>query len=66
VGVHIKWVATIWGLAVGIIIMDVLYYLTDNVTVFVLAFPFAIIGYFMGNRYQRKIDSEKEILRKRR
>ncbi|MDD1772512.1 MAG: hypothetical protein LUQ09_06275 [Methanomassiliicoccales archaeon] len=64
-GVNITWVAMIWGLAVGILIGDVLYYLTDEIPMFLLTVPCAIIGYFLGRRYQRKTEMQKEFVRRR-
>lgn len=65
-GLNITWVATVWGLAVGILVGDVLYYLTDELMMFGLTIPCAFAGYYLGRRYQRKMEKEGGILKKRR
>ena len=42
---NLIWVGTIWGAAVGIILADVLYFLTDSLASFLLFIPCAFIGY---------------------
>jgi len=65
-GLNIARVATMWGLAVGILVGDVLYYLTDQLIMFALAVPGGIAGYYLGRRYQRKLEEQNDPLVKNR
>ncbi len=54
---------TIWGAAVGIILADILYYLTDSLFSFLLFIPCAIVGYWLAKRTLRRWGSVEEYLR---
>ncbi len=60
---NILWVGTIWGAAVGIILADVLYFLTDSLLSFLLSIPFALIGFLLARRFLRKCGSVEEYLK---
>ncbi len=60
---NLKWVGTIWGAAVGIILADILYFLTDSLLSFLLFIPCAIVGYLLAKRALRKWGSVEEFLR---
>ena len=60
---NILWVGTIWGAAVGIILADVLYFLTDSLLSFLLFIPFALIGFLLARRFLRKCGSVEEYLK---
>jgi len=63
---NILWVGTIWGAAVGIILADVLYFLTDSLLSFLLFIPFALIGFLLARRFLRKNGSVEEYLKGRK
>jgi membrane protein implicated in regulation of membrane protease activity len=52
-----------WGAAVGIILADILYYLTDSLASFLLFIPFALIGYLLARRFLRKWGSVEEYMK---
>jgi len=54
---NLVWLGTIWGAAVGILIGDVVYFLTDSVEAFLLLIPFALVGYLLGRRAYKKYGS---------
>lgn len=60
---NLKWVGTIWGAAVGIILANILYFLTDSLLSFLLFIPCAIVGYLLAKRALRKWGSVEEFLR---
>lgn len=60
---NLKWVGTIWGAAVGIILADILYYLTDSLLSFLLFIPCALVGYWLAKRALRKWGSVEEYLK---
>jgi len=60
---NLIWVGTIWGAAVGIILADVLYFLTDSLASFLLFIPCAFIGYWLARRAIRKWGSVEEYLK---
>jgi membrane protein implicated in regulation of membrane protease activity len=43
-----------WGAAVGIIIADIVYFLTGSVAAFLLFIPGALIGYWLARRFLNK------------
>lgn len=62
-GLNLVWLGTIWGAAVGILIGDVVYFLTDSVLAFLIMVPFALVGYYLGKRALRKngsLDTKRE------
>ncbi|MHC1680617.1 MAG: hypothetical protein AB9860_05140 [Methanomassiliicoccales archaeon] len=60
---NLLWVGTIWGAAVGIILADVLYFLTDSLASFLLCIPFALVGYWLARRFLRKWGSVEGYLK---
>jgi len=58
------YLGTIWGAAVGILIGDVVYFLTDSLWAFLILIPFALIGYYLGKRGMRKYGSLGDMTRK--
>ena len=60
---NMLWVGSIWGAAVGIILGDVLYFLTDSLVSFLLFIPFALIGFLLARRFLRKWGSVEEYLK---
>ncbi|OPX61038.1 MAG: hypothetical protein A4E30_01043 [Methanomassiliicoccales archaeon PtaB.Bin215] len=60
---NLKWVGTIWGAAVGIILANILYFLTDSLLSFLLFIPCAIVGYLLAKRALRKWGSVEDFLR---
>lgn len=60
---NLKWVGTIWGAAVGIILADILYFLTDSLLSFLLFIPCALVGYWLAKRALRKWGSVEEYLK---
>ncbi len=60
---NILWVGSMWGAAVGIILADILYYLTDSLASFLLFIPFAFIGYLLARRFLRKWGSVEEYMK---
>jgi membrane protein implicated in regulation of membrane protease activity len=60
---NVLWVGSIWGAAVGIILGDVLYFLTDSLVSFLLFIPFALIGFLLARRFLRKWGSVEEYLK---
>lgn len=60
---NLIWVGTIWGAAVGIILADVLYFLTDSLASFLLFIPCAIVGYWLAKRALRRWGSVEEYLK---
>lgn len=63
---NLLWLGTIWGAAVGIIIADILYFLTDSLLSFLLFIPCAVVGYLLARRALRKWGSVEEYLSRRR
>ncbi len=63
---NILWLGTICGAAVGIILADVLYFLTDSLLSFLLIIPFALIGYLLARRFLSKWGSVEEYLKGRK
>lgn len=53
-GLNLLWVSTMWGAAVGIIIADIVYFLTGSVAAFLLFIPGALIGYWLARRFLKK------------
>jgi hypothetical protein len=51
---NLVWLGTVWGAAVGILIGDVVYAMTDHIEAFLLLIPFALVGYYLGRRAFRK------------
>lgn len=47
----------------GIILADVLYFLTDSLASFLLFIPFAFLGYLLARRFLRKWGSVEEYLK---
>jgi len=64
-GLNLVWLGTIWGAAVGIILADVLYFLTDSLWSFLLFIPTSVVGYYLGKRTMKKWGSMEEFVRKR-
>ncbi len=64
-GLDLVWLGTIWGAAVGILVADVVYFLTDSLQAFLLTIPFAFIGYLLGKRALRRRGTLDEFSRKR-
>lgn len=60
---NLVWVGTIWGAAVGIILADILYFLTDSLWSFLLFIPCALVGYLLAKRALRRWDSVEEYLK---
>lgn len=56
----------IWGAAVGIILADILYFLTDSLASFLLFIPCALAGYLLAKRTLRKWGSVEEYLKSRK
>jgi len=61
---NLAWLGTIWGAAVGIILADVLYFLTDSLYSFLLIIPCGLIGYILGRRALLKWGSIEEYIKK--
>lgn len=64
-GLNIVYLGTIWGAAVGILIGDVLYFLTDQLWAFLLVIPFALAGYYLGKRGLGKFGSNEGLKHER-
>jgi hypothetical protein len=64
-GLNLVWLGTIWGTAVGILIGDVMYFLTDSLLAFLIVIPFALAGYYLGKRGLRKYGSLGDMKRER-
>ncbi len=60
---NLRWIGALWGAAVGIILADVLYFLTDSLTSFLLFIPGALIGYWLARRALRKWGSVEQYLK---
>ena len=52
-----------WGAAVGIILADVLYFLTDSLASFMLFIPGALVGYWLARRFLHKWGSVEGYLK---
>jgi len=61
-GLNLIWLGTIWGAAVGIILADILYFLTDSLLSFLLFIPCAAIGFYLGRKTLRKWGSTEEFI----
>ena|GEM_PF-1251242 len=60
---NLRWIGALWGAAVGIILADILYYLTDSLTSFLLFIPGALVGYWLARRTLRKWGSVEGYLK---
>ncbi|NLX47800.1 MAG: hypothetical protein GXY70_06510 [Euryarchaeota archaeon] len=63
---NLIWLGTIWGAAVGIILADILYFLTDSLLSFLLFLPCALVGYLLARRTLRRWGSVEEYMSKRK
>ncbi|KAF5044459.1 hypothetical protein DSECCO2_491630 [anaerobic digester metagenome] len=60
---NLIWVGTIWGAAVGIILADILYFLTYSLASFLLFIPCAFAGFWLARRALRKWGSVENYLK---